>query len=258
MAADYPAPVRQLAVVSLAGVALVAALAGCGADKEKTAPTRATTPAPTRPTTTARRPAPAAALPPGPRTCQRVARPTARGPQHVPKPKARLNPARTYTAVVLTSCGNFAIALDVKRAPKTAASFAYLARRGFYNGLTFHRIVPGFVIQGGDPQGNGQGGPGYSVVEAPPHSLKYTRGVVAMAKSEIQDPGTSGSQFFIVTGPDAQLPADYALVGKVSAGLDVVDRIATQPTDQSNPDPARREQPVRPVVIRRLTIRQSR
>jgi peptidyl-prolyl cis-trans isomerase B (cyclophilin B) len=250
--------VRQLAVVSVAGVALVAALAGCGADKEKSAPTLATTPTRTPSTTTARRPATTPVLPPGPRSCLPVARPRARGAQHLPKPKARLNPAHTYTAAVLTSCGNFAIALDVKRAPKTTASFAYLARRGFYNGLTFHRIVPGFVIQGGDPQGNGQGGPGYSVVEAPPHSLKYTRGVVAMAKTEIEDPGTSGSQFFIVTGPDAQLPAEYALVGKVSAGLAVLDRIATQPTDQSNPDPARREQPVHPVVIRRVTIRESR
>ena len=246
---------RELALVPLAGLVLAAAMAGCGADKEKAASTRATTPTAASTTAPARRAAGAAALPPGPRTCVRAAQPKPRGPQHVPKPTARLSSGHSYTAIVLTSCGNFAIALDVKKAPKTASSFAYLARGGFYNGLTFHRIVPGFVIQGGDPRGNGQGGPGYSVVEAPPSSTKYTRGVVAMAKTEIQDPGTSGSQFFIVLGPDAQLPADYALVGKVSAGLNVVDRIATQSTDQANPDPNRREQPLHAVVIRRITIR---
>src|SRR5207248_11635926 len=163
-------------------------------------------PTPTQSTTTATHPAAAPPAPGGPNTCVRAAKPKPRPPQHVPKPRLRLDPARTWFATVATSCGDFVIRLVVKAAPRTAASFAYLARRGFYNGLTFHRIVPGFVIQGGDPRGNGQGGPGYSVVEAPPHSLKYTRGVVAMAKSEIQDPGTSGSQFFIVTGPDAQLP----------------------------------------------------
>jgi cyclophilin family peptidyl-prolyl cis-trans isomerase len=177
---------------------------------------------------------------------------------HLPKPALTLDPAHSWTAVVQTSCGNFTIALDVKQAPKTAASFAYLARRGFYDGTTFHRIVPGFVIQGGDPEGTGTGGPGYSVVEAPPSSLHYVRGVVAMAKGGVEDPGTSGSQFFVVTGPDAQLPPDYALVGRVTSGLDAVDRIATEPTDQANPDASLREQPLRPVVIRRVTIREGR
>ena len=82
----------------------------------------------------------------------------------------------------------------------TGGSFKYLADQGFYDGTTFHRIVPGFVIQGGDPQGDGTGGPGYSVVEPPPQDLVYARGVVAMAKTELEKPGTSGSQFFIVTG----------------------------------------------------------
>ena len=89
--------------------------------------------------------------------------------------------------------------------------------------------MPGFVIQGGDPAGDGTGGPGYSVVEAPPADLAYTKGVVAMAKTAVEDPGTSGSQFFVVTGEDAQLPPEYALLGKVTEGQDVVDLIGVAP-----------------------------
>jgi cyclophilin family peptidyl-prolyl cis-trans isomerase len=176
----------------------------------------------------------------------------------LPKPSTSLDPAHSWSAVVQTSCGNITIALDVKQAPRTAASFAYLARRGFYDGTTFDRIVPGFIIQGGDPSGTGMGDAGYSVVETPPSSLQYVRGVVAMAKGGVEDPGTSGSQFFVVTGPDAQLPPEYALVGRVTSGLDALDRIGTEPTDQANPDPSLREQPLRPVVIRRVTIREGR
>ena len=133
--------------------------------------------------------------------------------------------AKKLTAVVETSCGSFDIALDTERAPKTANSFAYLAEEGFYDDLTFHRIVPEFVIQGGDPAGTGAGGPGYNVVEKPPANLAYTKGVVAMAKTSAEPPGTSGSQFYVVTGADAGLPPEYALVGKVSEGLDVVELI---------------------------------
>jgi len=150
------------------------------------------------------------------------------------------------TAVVQTSCGTFDVALATDEAPKTANSFAYLAEEGFYDGLTFHRIVPEFVIQGGDPEGTGSGGPGYSVVEKPPANLAYTRGVVAMAKSGAEPPGTSGSQFFVVTGADAGLPPEYALVGKVSEGMDVVERIGELGT------PA--ETPKQTVLIEEMTI----
>jgi len=139
------------------------------------------------------------------------------------------------TAVVKTSCGSFEITLDTQRAPKTANSFAFLAEEGFYDELTFHRIVPEFVIQGGDPEGTGSGGPGYSVVEKPPANLAYTKGVVAMAKSGAEPPGTSGSQFFVVTGADAGLPPEYALVGKVSKGMDVVERIGELGTPEETP-----------------------
>ena len=133
-------------------------------------------------------------------------------------------------------------------APKTGGSFLSLVHRKFFDGLTFHRIVPGFVIQGGDPQGTGQGGPGYSVVEAPPQSVQYRRGTAAMAKTQTEPPGTSGSQFFVVVAPNASgppfsLPPDYALLGKVTKGLDVVQRIGVLPIDPST------ETPRQPVVI---------
>jgi cyclophilin family peptidyl-prolyl cis-trans isomerase len=141
------------------------------------------------------------------------------------KPKQVLKPGEEATVVVKTSCGTFEIALDTKRAPKTANSFAFLAEEGFYDDLTFHRVAPGFVIQGGDPEGTGTGGPGYSVDEKPPANLAYTKGVVAMAKSAAEPPGRSGSQFYVVTAPDAGLPPEYALVGKVSKGYSAVERI---------------------------------
>lgn len=141
------------------------------------------------------------------------------------KPKQVLKPGEEATVVMKTSCGTFEIALDTKRAPKTANSFAFLVEEGFYDDLTFHRVVPEFVIQGGDPEGTGIGGPGYKVVEKPPANLAYTKGIVAMAKSSAEPPGTSGSQFYVVTAPDAGLPPEYALVGKVSKGYSAVERI---------------------------------
>jgi peptidyl-prolyl cis-trans isomerase B (cyclophilin B) len=164
-------------------------------------------------------------------------------------PKEVLKKGQAATAVVKTNCGSFEIALDTTRAPKTANSFAFLAEEGFYDDLTFHRIAPGFVIQGGDPEGNGLGGPGYTVDEEPPPNLAYTRGVVAMAKSSADPPGRSGSQFYVVTAPDAGLPPEYALVGKVSEGYDVVEKIDALGT----PD----EKPKQTVLIEEMTIEQG-
>jgi len=141
------------------------------------------------------------------------------------KPKQVLKAGEEATVVMKTSCGTFEIALDSKRAPKTANSFAFLVEEGFYDDLTFHRVVPEFVIQGGDPEGTGVGGPGYKVVEKPPANLAYTKGIVAMAKSSAEPPGTSGSQFYVVTAPDAGLPPEYALVGKVTKGYSAVEAI---------------------------------
>jgi len=159
-------------------------------------------------------------------------------------------PGEAASVIMETSEGSFTIELDTERAPKTANSFAYLTEQGFYDNLGFHRIVPDFVIQGGDPLGDGSGGPGFSVVEAPPQDLAYEPGIVAMAKSGDEASGTSGSQFFIVTGEGgASLTPDYALVGKVSDGMDVVDAIGAL----GGPD----EQPTSTVVIEKATLEQG-
>jgi len=164
-------------------------------------------------------------------------------------PEQVLEQGEEATAVVKTNCGTFEIALDTERAPKTANSFAFLAEEGFYDDLIFHRVVPGFVIQGGDPEGTGLGGPGYSVDEKPPPNLAYTKGVVAMAKSSADPPGRSGSQFYVVTGADAGLPPEYALVGKVTEGFDAVARIEKLGDAE--------EKPKQTVVIEEMTIEQG-
>ena len=164
----------------------------------------------------------------------------------LPKPTTKLDASKTYTATVTTNCGTFKFKLDVKDAPNTSASIEYLASKRFYDQTIFHRIVPGFVIQGGDPTGTGQGGPGYSTVDKPPRGTKYTTGVVAMAKTGDEAPGTAGSQFFVVTGKDAGLPPDYAVVGTVDAGMNVVQRIGKL-GDQS-------EQPTAVVEIQRFRV----
>lgn len=139
-------------------------------------------------------------------------------------PKAK---APTASSVAFeTSCGSFTVALDAETNPKTAASFQYLAEEGVFDDTPFHRVAPGFVVQGGDPTGEGTGGPGYSITERPPRDLSYTRGLVAMAKTSAEPPGTSGSQFFIVTADaDAGLPPDYAIAGEVSEGFETVEAI---------------------------------
>jgi peptidyl-prolyl cis-trans isomerase B (cyclophilin B) len=177
--------------------------------------------------------------------CKKVEAPKPRK-ESLKAPQQTVKKGEKLTAVVETSCGSFDIALDTTRAPKIANSFAYMADEGFYDDLTFHRIVPGFVIQGGDPEGTGTGGPGYKVVETPPSNLSYTKGIVAMAKSSTEPPGTSGSQFFVVTGADAGLPPEYALVGKVSSGMDVVERIGKLGTPE--------EKPKQTVLIEKVTI----
>ena len=153
-------------------------------------------------------------------------------PQFSNPPGAKtLDEAVEYTATMNTSCGSIRLSLDATASPKTVASFVFLARLGFFDGLTFHRIVPGFVIQGGDPLGSGNGGPGYSIPDEYTGSDHYSVGVLAMANANDPDAGitnTGGSQFFIVSGPRGATLDDtpnYTVFGRVVQGLDAVKRI---------------------------------
>ena len=142
------------------------------------------------------------------------------------------------------------IELDATAAPISAANFEKLVREGFYDGLKFHRVIPGFMIQGGDPNGNGTGGPGYTIkgefaangVENP---IKHVRGVVSMARA--QDPDSAGSQFFIMHEDAPHLDGQYAAFGRVVEGMDVVDEIASVRRD-------RNDRPVKPVRMAKVTI----
>jgi peptidyl-prolyl cis-trans isomerase B (cyclophilin B) len=180
--------------------------------------------------------------------CESVEAPSAREPETREEPSEPLEEGAS-TLVVETSCGPFTIALDPEQAPNTSASLVALAEDGFFDDTTFHRVVPGFVIQGGDPTGSGAGGPGYSTVDAPQSDAKYVRGVVAMAKTEVEPPGTAGSQFFVVTGEDIGLPPDYAIIGEVSEGFEAVERIEALGTGDGPPS--------QPVVIETITVEEG-
>jgi cyclophilin family peptidyl-prolyl cis-trans isomerase len=131
-----------------------------------------------------------------------------------------IDPTRRYTAVMVTNKGTMTIALDPEAAPKAVNNFVVLARYHYFDGIAFHRIIPGFVLQGGDPDGSGRGGPGYRFEDELPRAGRYEVGSLAMANA---GPNTNGSQFFVISGPDgAGLPPSYSLFGKVVKGLDVV------------------------------------
>jgi cyclophilin family peptidyl-prolyl cis-trans isomerase len=153
---------------------------------------------------------------------------------------------------VQTNCGAFEFDLDTRGSPKTASSFVYLVEKGVYDGTAIHRVVPGYVFQGGDPTGTNTGGPGYTVVEEPPIDAEYTRGTVAMAKSPVEPAGTSGSQFFVVTQADAGLGPDYAILGRVTGNEDALDRIDAQADPELGQEGG---EPAVPVVIERITLK---
>jgi cyclophilin family peptidyl-prolyl cis-trans isomerase len=231
-----PAVPRHLAVL-IAALALLAAGCGSGKSDNETAATPAATETATAATSD---------LSNG---CEKVDKPAPKDVGKIKKPTEKLDKSKTYVATVSTNCGDFEITLDAKRAPVTGGNFKYLADKKFFDGTTFHRIVKDFVIQGGDPMGTGEGGPGYTVVEAPPKDLTYDKGIVAMAKTQTDPSGASGSQFFVVTGDGAaQLPADYALLGEVTSGMDAVDKINGIQADSNT------GQPAFTVVIKSITV----
>jgi len=156
-----------------------------------------------------------------------------------------IDPAKRYTATMDTSMGSMVIALDAIRAPKTVNSFVFLALNHYFDGIIFHRIINGFVCQGGDPTGTGRGGPGYRFDDELPKAGEYKVGSFAMANA---GPNTNGSQFFIISGPDGcRLPPAYALFGQVVKGLEVVEAMQSVPT-------AAGDRPKTDVVINSVTI----
>lgn len=167
-----------------------------------------------------------------------------------PTPGSTVDPGDSASVSFLTNKGSFTVSLATGTYPIATNNFAYLARSGFYDGLGFHRIVPGFVIQGGDPKGDGTGGPGYRAIDPPEPGTIYRPGTVAMAKGSDEARGSFGSQFFIVTASESiDLPADYAVVGRVISGLDVVAEIGRLGGED--------EKPIETVVIERATLREG-
>ena len=158
-----------------------------------------------------------------------------------------LQRGKTYRISFETSHGDFTVELDPAKSPCNGDSLLDLARDGFFDNTRFHRIVPGFVIQGGDPTATGNGGSGYTTIDPPVPNTTYTKGVVAMAKSMYEPPGTGGSQFFIVTGNSVTLPPDYAVVGKVVEGMDVVEKVGKL----GNPET---EAPTERIVIKSTSV----
>ncbi len=163
-------------------------------------------------------------------------------------PPMVIDSSKRYTAEMETSMGNLTIALDAAAAPKTVNNFVFLARWHYYDGIIFHRIIKGFVCQGGDPEGSGRGGPGYRFEDELPKPGRYEIGSLAMANA---GPNTNGSQFFLISGPDgARLPPQYSLFGKVVKGLEIVEAMQSVPTGGG-------DRPKDDVVIRSVTITES-
>jgi peptidyl-prolyl cis-trans isomerase B (cyclophilin B) len=214
---------------ALVFLVLIALVAGCGGGDDEPAAT-ATTAAESS-------------------ECESVEAPAPREPGTRDAPTTMLDGSTTYALVFDTSCGSFTITLDPELAPKTGASLVALAEEGYFDDTIFHRVVPGFVIQGGDPTQMGSGGPGYSTVDEPPSDAAYTKGVVAMAKTQFEAPGTAGSQFFVVTGDDAGLPPEYAVVGEVTEGMDTVERIDALGVGDGPPS--------QPVVVSSVEVTES-
>lgn len=144
--------------------------------------------------------------------------------QYASAPEMQIDPSKSYTATIATDKGDIVIDLDAQNAPQTVNNFVALARDGFYDGVTFHRVIPNFMIQGGDPEGSGRGGPGYKFAdEASAMHNKHDRaGTLSMANA---GPNTNGSQFFITHGPTPHLDGKHAVFGYVKEGQDVVDAI---------------------------------
>ena len=167
--------------------------------------------------------------------------------QAMEPPKMAIDINKAYVATLHTSQGNIIIKLTTKQTPKTVNNFVYLARKGFYDGTIFHRVIKGFMIQGGDPKGDGTGGPGYRFADEP-FDGDYIQGTVAMANA---GSNTNGSQFFIMH-EDYQLPKNYVIFGNVIKGIDVVDKIANSSVEKSSS--GENSKPVTPTIVSSVEI----
>lgn len=165
--------------------------------------------------------------------------------QYPGAPALSIDPAKTYTATIETTAGTMSVEFYPEDAPNTVNNFVFLAREGYYEDVIFHRVIPGFMIQGGDPTGSGSGGPGYRFKDEPVQK-KYTRGTLAMANA---GKDTNGSQFFIMHA-DYGLPPSYTIFGKLTAGEDVLDSIATAPKGAQ-------DRPKEPVKMTKVTITEA-
>ena len=164
------------------------------------------------------------------------------------RPEMGIDTSKRYTATLDTSLGDIVIALDAINAPATVNNFVFLALHHYYDGVIFHRIIGGFMCQGGDPTGTGRGGPGYRFEDELPKAGQYELGSIAMANA---GPNTNGSQFFIVSGPDGvRLPPSYSLFGKVVKGMEVVEAMQKVSTDRS-------DRPQEDVVIQSVSITEA-
>ena len=166
--------------------------------------------------------------------------------QYDSAPELTIDLDKSYSATLDTNHGEIVIEFDAVRSPQAVNNFVFLAREGFYDGVIFHRVIEGFMIQGGDPTGSGTGGPGYRFRDEIEGTGSYDRGVVAMANA---GPNTNGSQFFICHN-DAGLPHSYTIFGKITSGLEAVDAIAATKTDRS-------DRPHEDVVINNVTLSES-
>jgi cyclophilin family peptidyl-prolyl cis-trans isomerase len=240
-------------VVALIFVGLIVILSVTGGHKKKNDAASTTTTTKSASTATTAKGATTtatgkAALPAG---CVTTVPPKANPPTFKAPPPMTIDVSKTYVAHVSTTCGDFDITLDPKVAPKTANSFVFLANQHFYDGLTFHRLVKDFVIQGGDPKGDGSGGPGYELPTEPPKD-GYHAGSVAMANA---GPGTTGSQFFVTVSEDGAKglggpPYLYSDLGSVTKGMDVIQKLMTFAPASDGP-------PTMPLYINSITISES-
>lgn len=162
-------------------------------------------------------------------------------------PEMSIDPNKNYTATIETSLGNIEVEFYPKVAPQHVNSFLFLAKEGYYDGVIFHRVIPGFMIQGGDPTGSGSGGPGYRL-KAEFNDMKHVRGVLSMARTN--DPNSAGSQFFLMHQASTHLDGQYTVFGKATSGLEVIDKIVSLPRDRS-------DRPHNPAQINKITVREG-